>query len=193
MTTTTKPPRPLSLRNVRLVAALSEETDCFQATVYVGDTRVGTAENRGTGGQTEVWIDTKVQPPTREELRQGALQVFERLATPDDRDLFARYPDLLLVLAVDLLLGEWQDAAAKRKRDARIHRKEMTNAREFLRMGMPYMIRCETAKEIVWYGLRDASDTRVADVKRACAAKYGPVQRAEVKRTQAVLDQAVPS
>lgn len=191
--TTTKPPRPFTLRNVRLVAALSEETDCFQATVYVGDTRVGTAENRGTGGQTSVWIDAKVQPPTREEIRQGALQVLERLATPDDRDLFARYPEMLTVIAVDLLLGEWQDATEKRKRAERIRRKEMSNARAFLGMGMPYMVRCETAKEIVWYGLRDASDQRVADAKRACAAKYGPVQRAEVKRTQAVLDQAVPS
>lgn len=40
----------LELRNVHFSERMSDETNCFSATVYVNGKRVGEVENRGCGG-----------------------------------------------------------------------------------------------------------------------------------------------
>src|SRR6516162_4225213 len=45
----------IELRNVKVAAFASEETTCFQATIYVDGKRCGTARNDGHGGCT--WIE----------------------------------------------------------------------------------------------------------------------------------------
>ena len=46
-------PLRIDVRNVRVNQALSQETSCFSATLYVDGRRVGTAGNRGEGGCNE--------------------------------------------------------------------------------------------------------------------------------------------
>ena len=46
------------LKNVKINQALSEETNCFSATIYLDGGRVGTVANRGCGGGNEYhWSD----------------------------------------------------------------------------------------------------------------------------------------
>jgi hypothetical protein len=42
----------IEIRNVKYLAACSEETSCFNATIYVDGKKVGTAQNHGHGGAT---------------------------------------------------------------------------------------------------------------------------------------------
>lgn len=44
------------LRKIQHVARLSEETECFAADVWMGGRKVGTAENDGHGGETNVCV-----------------------------------------------------------------------------------------------------------------------------------------
>lgn len=72
----------LSVKNVRIQQALSEETRCFSATLYVNNTRCATVTNRGQGGpnnyypvddhgrellaEARAWVEE--QPEVTEEL-----------------------------------------------------------------------------------------------------------------------------
>ena len=47
----TNQPR-LTVKNYKHLEALSEETDCFTATLYLDGKRIGTAQNHGHGGET---------------------------------------------------------------------------------------------------------------------------------------------
>jgi hypothetical protein len=44
----------IELKNVKYFAAMTQETPCFVATVYVDGKKAGAAENRGEGGPTMV-------------------------------------------------------------------------------------------------------------------------------------------
>jgi len=44
----------IELKNVQTAAFASEETTCFSASLYINDTKVGTARNQGHGGATRI-------------------------------------------------------------------------------------------------------------------------------------------
>jgi hypothetical protein len=57
----------VELKNVRVVARLSEETRCFTATIHVDGRRVGLVHNRGTGGcHAYAWTDRDAERRFRE-------------------------------------------------------------------------------------------------------------------------------
>ena len=47
----------ITLKNLKVAKFMSQETTCFQATVYVDGKKAGTAENEGHGGCTNVHLD----------------------------------------------------------------------------------------------------------------------------------------
>src|SRR5580692_11588230 len=47
-------PMKIEIRNLKFSAFASEETNCFEATVYIDDKRAGTARNAGHGGPTDI-------------------------------------------------------------------------------------------------------------------------------------------
>ena len=50
----------LTLKNVKLMESMSEETTCFSASIYIGGERAGEVRNRGTGGPHEIdWCSDK--------------------------------------------------------------------------------------------------------------------------------------
>lgn len=52
----------ITLKNVKYAAFASEETHCFNATVYVDGKKAGTAENSGHGGPTDVhWTNNELK------------------------------------------------------------------------------------------------------------------------------------
>jgi hypothetical protein len=44
----------IEVRNLKFSAFASQETNCFEATLYIDDQRVGTARNSGHGGATHI-------------------------------------------------------------------------------------------------------------------------------------------
>lgn len=71
----------LAVKNVKHAKFMSEETLCFTASVYFNGKKVGTAENRGQGGNTMIFPDSgksdqltqaeewaKAQPPQEWEV-----------------------------------------------------------------------------------------------------------------------------
>ena len=44
----------VELRNIKHMPSLSEETECFSATIYLDGVKRGEASNRGHGGQTDI-------------------------------------------------------------------------------------------------------------------------------------------
>jgi hypothetical protein len=49
----------VSLKNVKIVASLSEETTCFTASIYFKGKRIGDVSNRGTGGCHNYGVSNK--------------------------------------------------------------------------------------------------------------------------------------
>jgi hypothetical protein len=48
----------LTLKNVKVLESMSEETTCFSATIYIDGKRAGHAGNRGCGGPHDIdWTD----------------------------------------------------------------------------------------------------------------------------------------
>lgn len=49
----------IELKNIKHSQFASEETNCFQATIYVNGKKAGGAKNDGNGGQTHIWWDNR--------------------------------------------------------------------------------------------------------------------------------------
>lgn len=47
----------ITLKNVKHYESMSEETDCFEASLYVDGKKVGRVSNRGTGGSNDYHLD----------------------------------------------------------------------------------------------------------------------------------------
>lgn len=47
----------ITIKKLKVIKAMSEETLCFTATVYVDGKKAGTAQNRGFGGMTDVYLE----------------------------------------------------------------------------------------------------------------------------------------
>jgi hypothetical protein len=60
----------VSLRGIRIFSALSEETECFSATLYIDDEKAGTVSNRGHGGCHD-YTDHKRVRAVCDELRDS--------------------------------------------------------------------------------------------------------------------------
>lgn len=61
----------ITLKNVKIYDALSEETLCFTATVYENGVKIGTAKNDGHGGNTFVYLDN---PRSKTMAEESALE-----------------------------------------------------------------------------------------------------------------------
>jgi len=47
---------PVQLKNIKIASHLSEETTAFTASIYLDNVKIGTAENHGQGGNTNVYV-----------------------------------------------------------------------------------------------------------------------------------------
>ena len=92
----------LTLKGIKINKQLSEETDCFSATIYIDGKKAGLASNRGQGGPNDIdwtdyglsasylaWINKEVMPV---EAYDGKIDLLE---TPSEK------LDHLIDLALD--------------------------------------------------------------------------------------------
>lgn len=73
-TRTFTPQTAYRLRNLKVNKALSQETECFSADIYLGDEKVGSTANRGCGGTHETFFASK---DAREAFETVALSLGE--------------------------------------------------------------------------------------------------------------------
>lgn len=80
----------IELKNIKYFAAMSEETSCFQATVFVEGKKAGMAENSGHGGPTSIdpftlqkQIDEFAATLPKETLDLGDGKTFESAQTAE--------------------------------------------------------------------------------------------------------------
>jgi len=71
----------ITLKNVKLHADMSEETDCFSASIYVGGKLAGTVKNNGRSGCNRYyWQDRAIGQQVEEWAKQQPTQLeFEKL------------------------------------------------------------------------------------------------------------------
>ena len=61
----------IELRNIKVHERLSEETTCFDASLYINGKKVGYANNRGTGGPTDYGLDNYHDEAAKKLLKEA--------------------------------------------------------------------------------------------------------------------------
>lgn len=99
----------LQLKNIKFSEWNSEETNCFQAVVYLNGKRVGVAYNEGHGGPTDVH-------PIGDDFEgyRNLRDYCKALADANKEEYYDTFS------AIDLLFEEWLE-----KRDAKQHEAKM--------------------------------------------------------------------
>lgn len=84
----------IAVKNVRILESMSEETLCFEATVYVDGQRFGTCGNEGRGGPNTYHFESPA-------LRARFDEVVAQIAAERGEDTRYEFEDTLIVIAVD--------------------------------------------------------------------------------------------
>ena len=61
----------ITVKNVKIIQSMSEETLCFTATIYENGIKIGEASNRGYGGNTDIHLD---DPRSKTQSEYSALE-----------------------------------------------------------------------------------------------------------------------
>lgn len=111
----------VTLKNIKYAAFMSEETNCFEATIYVDGKKAGHASNEGHGGPTSIHpseLETRLNaygktlprvPFTMTE-EQWAITEASGASIPDGTS-FEQNGEYI----IDKLIGDWLDAKTLKK------------------------------------------------------------------------------
>jgi hypothetical protein len=69
----------ITLKKVKIVDFMSEETICFSADVYENGIKIGTAKNEGCGGSTWVYFDTPESPTDQQRVSDAVDEIIEEM------------------------------------------------------------------------------------------------------------------
>lgn len=100
----------IELKNIKFSEWNSEETNCFQATVYFKGKKVGMAGNEGHGGCT--WVQPLEDMQAFKEFRAEC----EAFAEANKEEYYETYT------IIDLIFEEWLDEHYAKKDKARMQR-----------------------------------------------------------------------
>jgi hypothetical protein len=88
MTTTTSKIGKITLTKLKINRALSEETECFSATICLDGKPIGTCGNRGHGSDNEYfWTDREAGKRLREYAQSLPDSEYEGMTLPMDLDI----------------------------------------------------------------------------------------------------------
>lgn len=134
----------IELKKVRHFTTLSEETNCFQAEIWIDGKRAGRAENRGHGGNTDYDIDDK-----------GVRKLFEdhaRSLPPTE------YKGITIPSSAEFLIDTMVDAyiagMEKKRMDKRIAKIDAKEKARNAAQGIPFTVRLRWSTEYRWVGMR---------------------------------------
>lgn len=164
----------ITLKKLRIVERLSQETTCFTADVYVDGVKAGTAENHGQGGPTN--IHPFALRDRMEAHAKTLPMVTSTMKDESDPSGFFRYAPNAESM-IDDLVGQ----AAEEKAEARMAKKlASTDAKvvaEFKPRGL-VTIRIKTPRTYLWVGAKPGGE-EAAVAARAAKEKL-TVERWEV-------------
>ena len=147
----------VELKGLQIVERMSEETMCFTANVYVDGKKAGHAENRGTGGSTDV----RIAPP---ELAKKVEEYGKTLVPPEYKGFTS---------GTEWLVDQLVDAVAQKRHDAKEARRiAKYDAREKARYAAEGMgcVRFRNGEAYHWAGVKKTAT--VESVKAALEKKY---------------------
>ena len=152
----------VELKAVKFYPSLSEETNCFQATIYVDGKKAGTAENRGTGGPTDYhFADATVEAAFCAYAK--SLPAIQSTIKNEDGSLFS-YP-----MNGEHLIDELFEQHLKGKDAARIAKVAAQEKARFTAKGLQ-TLQIESKDTVMWVGVKDP--LRVTEVVQKVAAKH---------------------
>jgi hypothetical protein len=136
----------VELKAVKFFPSMSEETNCFQATIYIDGKKVGWCENRGTGGCTDYSIENPVIA--------AAFDAYAK-SLPDTVHKMEGHSDLVIKSdgegVIDDLFEAW---IAKKEEDrlAKISAKEKAklNAKGYI------AVEIRDGNSLLWFGVKSA-------------------------------------
>lgn len=144
----------VELKSLKYYPSMSEETNCFEAILVIDGKTVGTAKNRGTGGQTELWFDA----PHREvekALAEYCKTLPDRVADFDPTFTYKVTPDGL----IDDLVTEALVAKEKARHAKAAEKQRLKN----VAAGIPLTLEVERDDGyITWIGLRNEGEIEKA-------------------------------
>lgn len=82
----------IELKNIKVNQAMSEETVCYSASVYLNGQRVGEVMNRGHGGCDETRIDLEVYRQMNEWCIANLPEIVTDMPDPHDKTKKFTYP-----------------------------------------------------------------------------------------------------
>lgn len=158
----------VELKAIKYFPSLSEETNCFQATIYIDGKKVGTCENRGTGGSTDYRIS---DPALRTAFETYAKSLPAKTAQIGDQQSGGHltYPMSAEALLDDLLI-EHLDA----KEESRLAKKAQSEKKRHVAAGFPVTIEIRDAAGVMWLGLKNQDQISAAFESRKAKYKMGP-------------------
>src|SRR6476659_1764412 len=102
----------LELKNVKFYESMSEETNCFQADLFVNGKKVSYVRNEGQGGCT----DYNAYPNMREQLKEAEAYALAQPEIKDEYSDFSVKSDLEAI--IDFVLFEnWIKIKEEKKRE----------------------------------------------------------------------------
>jgi hypothetical protein len=102
----------LELKSVKFYESMSEETNCFQADLFVNGKKVAYVKNDGQGGST----DYNAYPNMREQLKEAEAYALAQPEIKDDNSDFSFKSDLEAI--IDFVLFEnWIKIKEEKKRE----------------------------------------------------------------------------
>lgn len=175
----------ITLKKFKPVPAMSQETLAFTAEIHLGNRKIGTARNNGTGGGNELWI----MPEYRDEFNAAA-----RVMVSDSdrgRDEVPNNPrggsvdglaDEAVGRLVDEAVAAWEEAADERWIKAQV--------RKMAKSGIPVAVVLSEGDEMKVIGVRDDSE---ATLERVAKEYQCPREKLRVVKTAPPEPKNTPS
>lgn len=143
----------VELKKVKHFPSMSEETECFQASIYIDGKEVGFAEDRGCGGCIDYRFNDKA---VGERFEAYAKSLPSTTFDMEGHDPIVVESSGETVIGD--LLNEYLKAKEEKKEAARLAKKDQKAKAQFLARGIPMTVRVTGQKFISWYGMRDKSE-----------------------------------
>lgn len=132
----------IELKNVKVIESMSEETNCYTASLYVDGKKIGIVSNRGHGGCDEFNGDWTAFEAAQNWLKSNheEVQLSEDMSVPMDMELFC---------------GEW----VENWRVTKSLKKDLKSKVLFTEKGKPGLY------QLSWKGVRTLTDRHIDHAK----------------------------
>ena len=135
----------IELKSVKYFASLSEETNCFQATVWIDGKKVGTAENLGHGGPTDIDFNDRRQ--------EDKFIAYAKSLPPTVYPARDNLPEMTIESSADGIIDTLFDEYLAKKDEDKLDKEGKKMREANMKKGLMCTIRIKTSRAYYWKGL----------------------------------------